>query len=108
MLIIDNQLVLSLDWYLNDEEVYDQIGMPRYMSLRRNVSTLAKEVADQLYMNYLYEYSDTLNRPFETFLFDTAVVDFPVRPHWHHYCEIIYMVSGNIVATLNEKEYYLK
>ena len=56
VLIIDNQLVISLDWYLNDEEVYDQIGMPRYMSLRRNVSTLAKEVAEQLYMNYLYEW----------------------------------------------------
>lgn len=56
VLIIDNQLVISLDWYLNDEEAYDQIGMPRYMSLRRNVSTLAKEVAEQLYMNYLYEW----------------------------------------------------
>jgi len=56
VLIIDNQLVISLDWYLNDEEVYDQIGMPRYMSLRRNVSTLAKEVAELLYMNYLYEW----------------------------------------------------
>ena len=54
--IIDDQLVISLDWYLNDEEIYDQIGMPRYMSLRRNVSTLAKEVAEQLYMYYLYEW----------------------------------------------------
>lgn len=54
--IINDQLVISLDWYLNDEMVYDQIGMPRYMSLRRNVSTLAKEVAEQLYMNYLYEW----------------------------------------------------
>ena len=54
--IINDQLVISLDWYLNDEEVYDQIGMPRYMSLRRNVPTLAKEVAEQLYMNYLYEW----------------------------------------------------
>ena len=54
--IIDNELVISLDWYLNDEETYDQIGMPRYMSLRRAVPTLAKEVADQLYMNYLYEW----------------------------------------------------
>ena len=54
--IIDNQLVISLDWYLNDEEIYDQIGMPRYMSLRRNVPTLAKEVAEQLYMFYLYEW----------------------------------------------------
>ena len=54
--IINDQLVISLDWYLNDEGVYDQIGMPRYMSLRRNSSTLAKEVAEQLYMNYLYEW----------------------------------------------------
>ena len=54
--IINDQLVISLDWYLNDEETYDQIGMPRYMSLRRNVATLAKEVAEQLYMYYLYEW----------------------------------------------------
>ena len=54
--IMDDQLVISLDWYLNDEEVYDQIGMPRYMSLRRNLSTLAKEVAERLYMYYLYEW----------------------------------------------------
>ena len=54
--IIDDQLVISLDWYLDDEELYDQIGMQRYMSLRRNVSTLAKEVAEQLYMYYLYEW----------------------------------------------------
>ena len=54
--IINDQLVISLDWYLNDEETYDQIGMPRYMSLRRNKLTLAKEVAEQLYMYYLYEW----------------------------------------------------
>lgn len=54
--IIDNQLVISLDWYLDEEEVYDQIGMPRYMSLRRNKLTLAKEVAEQLYMFYMYEW----------------------------------------------------
>lgn len=54
--IIDDQLVISLDWYLDDEETYDQIGMPRYMSLRRNVSTLAKDVAECLYMYYLYEW----------------------------------------------------
>ena len=54
--IIDDQLVISLDWYLDDEEIYDLIGMPRYMSLRRNVSTLAKEVAERLYMFYLYEW----------------------------------------------------
>ena len=54
--IIDGQLVISLDWYLNDSTVYDQIGMPRYMSLRRNLSTLPKDLAEQLYMYYLYEW----------------------------------------------------
>lgn len=54
--IIDNQMVISLDWYLNGDEVYDQIGMPKYMQVRTNVATLAKNVAEQLYMNYLYEW----------------------------------------------------
>lgn len=54
--IIDNHLVISLDWYLNEVETYDLIGMPRYISLRRNVATLGKEVAEQLYMNYLYDW----------------------------------------------------
>lgn len=54
--IIDGQLVISLDWYLNDSTVYDQIGMPRYMSLRRKLSTLPKDLAEQLYMYYLYEW----------------------------------------------------
>lgn len=54
--VIDNQLVISLDWYLDGDEVYDQIGMPRYMSLRRTKATLAKDVAELLYMNYLYEW----------------------------------------------------
>lgn len=54
--IIDNQLVISLDWYLDGDEVYDQIGMPRYISLRTNKETLAKNVAEQLYMHYLYEW----------------------------------------------------
>ena len=54
--IIDNELVISLDWYLNQDEVYDQIGMPKYFSVRTNVSTLAKEVAKTLYDNYLNEW----------------------------------------------------
>lgn len=54
--IIDDQFVISLDWYLNGDEVYDQVGMPRYMSLRRKVPTLAKDVAECLYMYYLYEW----------------------------------------------------
>ena len=54
--VIDDQLVISLDWYLDGDEIYDQIGMPRYMSQRTNVATLAKDVANRLYMYYLYEW----------------------------------------------------
>lgn len=54
--IFDDVMVLSLDWYLDDEEVYDRIGMPKYIALRRNVSTLAKDVAKELYMNYVNQW----------------------------------------------------
>ena len=54
--IINNQMVISLDWYLNGDEVYDQIGMPKYIQVRTNVATLAKNVAEQLYIHYLYEW----------------------------------------------------
>lgn len=54
--IFGDDMVISLDWYLGDEEVYDQIGMPKYMALRRNLPTLAKDVAKELYTNYLEEW----------------------------------------------------
>ena len=54
--IIEDKLVISLDWYLDGDEIYDQIGMPRYMSQRTNVATLAKDVVNRLYMDYLYEW----------------------------------------------------
>jgi hypothetical protein len=53
--IIADNLVISLDWYLNGDELYDQIGMPRYMAVRTHKATLAKDVALCLYMYYLYE-----------------------------------------------------
>ena len=54
--IIDNNLVISLDWYLNRDEVYDQIGMPKYIQVRTMPATMAKDVANRLYMYYLYEW----------------------------------------------------
>ena len=54
--VIDGNLVISLDWYLNRDEVYDQIGMPKYIQVRTNVATLAKDVANRLYMYYLYDW----------------------------------------------------
>ena len=58
-------------------------------------------------MNYLFEYADILNTPYEAFLFDTAVVEFPIRPHWHHYVEILYIIEGNVMVSTNDREYYL-
>ena len=54
--IIDNSVVISLDWYLDYDEVYDQIGMPRYMQHRTRKATLACDVAEQLYLAYLYKW----------------------------------------------------
>ena len=45
-------------------------------------------------MHYLFEESDYLNTPIECFYFDTSSQDFPVRPHWHYFIEIIYMIEG--------------
>lgn len=54
--IIDDALVVSLDWYLNRDTVYDQIGMPKYFQVRTHLATLAKDVANCLYMQYLNEW----------------------------------------------------
>lgn len=54
--IFDDEMVVSLDWYLGADEVYDQIGMPRYMALRRNLPTLAKDVTKALHENYVYQW----------------------------------------------------
>ena len=54
--VIDGNLVISLDWYLDGDAVYDQIGMPKYIQVRTNVATLAKDVANRLYMYYLYDW----------------------------------------------------
>ncbi len=54
--IIEDKLVISLDWYLDHDEVYDQIGMPKYIQVRTTLETLEKDVANRLYMYYLYEW----------------------------------------------------
>ena len=45
-------------------------------------------------MHYLFEHGDLLNSPYEAFLFDTAIHNFPVRQHWHYYMEMIYVTEG--------------
>lgn len=45
-------------------------------------------------MQYLFEYCDTMESPYEAFLYDTSYMAFPIRPHWHYFMEIIYMLEG--------------
>ncbi|MCM1579509.1 MAG: AraC family transcriptional regulator [Ruminococcus sp.] len=45
-------------------------------------------------MYYLFEHSDILNNPVECFVFDAARENFPVKPHWHYFTEIIFMLEG--------------
>ena len=58
-------------------------------------------------MKYLYEYSDILNTPYEAFIVDSLTADLPIRPHWHHYAEMLYMLEGSMLTTVNEKDYYM-
>ena len=58
-------------------------------------------------MYYLYESSDTLNTPVECFLFDAAKDSFPVKPHWHYFMEMLYIMDGRIEAHINGKQYFL-
>ncbi len=45
-------------------------------------------------MYALFEFSDTLNNPFECFTFDAQKETFPIRPHWHYFVEILYVTQG--------------
>lgn len=58
-------------------------------------------------MQYLFEYSDTLNSPYEACLFDTRKYEFPVRPHWHYFMEFIYMLEGTGIIECNGTSYVL-
>ncbi len=59
-------------------------------------------------MQYLFEYSDTLNSPYEACLFDTNVLPFPVRPHWHYFMEMVYMREGTGLIESDGKSYVLE
>lgn len=45
-------------------------------------------------MHYLFEESDVLRTPIECFYFDTEKDKFPIKPHWHYFAEIIYIIEG--------------
>lgn len=49
----DDALVLSLDWYLDQSELYDYLGMPKYRAERTGKQYIARDVAELLYDTYL-------------------------------------------------------
>lgn len=59
-------------------------------------------------VNSLYEYSDRLNSPYECFLFDTQLYAFPVRPHWHYFMEILFMLEGTAMINCDQNTYVLE
>lgn len=59
-------------------------------------------------MQYLFEFSDILNSPYEAFLFDTTVNVFPIRSHWHYFIEFIYMISGTALIDCDQVTYALE
>ena len=52
-------------------------------------------------MDELFEYSDSLNAPFEAFKGDWKVV----KPHWHYFTEMVYLVKGKLIAEVEGKVY---
>lgn len=53
VMLDDDALILSLDWYLDGNEVYDYIGMPKYRAERTGKNYIARDVAALLYESYL-------------------------------------------------------
>ena len=53
VMILGDNLLISLDWYLNGHEVYDKIGMPRYLSDRTKTEKVAKDLGNQLFETYI-------------------------------------------------------
>ena len=58
-------------------------------------------------MYHLYEDHDILLAPYEAFLFDTAKESFPVKPHWHYFVEMLYIIEGTAFIEVNQQEYYV-
>jgi hypothetical protein len=53
VMLVDDALVISLDWYLDRDAIYDRIGMPKYRSERTGKKSLGKDLALLLYQNGL-------------------------------------------------------
>lgn len=52
-------------------------------------------------MDELFEYSDSLNAPFQAFKGNWKTV----KPHWHYFTEMVYLVKGKLLAEVEGKSY---
>ena len=59
-------------------------------------------------MYYLYEESDHINRPIECFYFYSSEENFPIRPHWHYFMEIILMLEGSAEMRDGDNSYIIE
>lgn len=55
VLFFEEALVISLDWYLEGDDVYDMIGMPEYRSQRICKASLSRDLGEQLYLTYVQQ-----------------------------------------------------
>lgn len=53
IMVFEDAVVISLDWYLNGDAIYDWIGMPKYRAHRTNSMNIAKDLAHELYLTYI-------------------------------------------------------
>jgi len=57
----------------------------------------------EFYMDDLFEYSDSLNAPFQTFRGNWR----SVKPHWHYFTEMVYVVKGVLYTEVENHQYTL-
>lgn len=54
VLSLGDALVISLDWYLDGDELYGQLGIPQYRSRCTYVERLSKDISNCLYLRYVH------------------------------------------------------
>lgn len=55
VILFDDALVISLDWYLEDDDIYEWIGMPQYRADRVAKAGLAKDLGQQIFLDYVQQ-----------------------------------------------------
>lgn len=56
-------------------------------------------------MQNLFERQDSLNSPIEAFRYGEQQMQFPVRPHWHYFAELILITKGTADVTCDDRTY---